>query len=292
MMTGNTVSSTVREITLFLSSLSLTIYVPDDLPVIKENLRKGFLETQSKVNSWVETFKKRLEGDDWDDERDREQASRQNYRQNQNGDGQTYRQRRSGEGRHSVDRERYDADHQVLGDDFSSLELRDNEGILSTTTTTTTTTTHTTNITNIQANHTNLAPPPRPPRPQANADLFSSQSAPRDRRKVSFQEGPPEEIKDQYSGGGASTESARKKSGKWQPLSTVEPSPMGDNDPFSLGDSDDEKEFKNKDVSKTDDGEGQRAATTTTTTSATTTTGGANESNNNGKTDKSNNESG
>jgi hypothetical protein len=36
------------------------------------------------------------------------------------------------------------------------------------------------------------------------------------------------------------------KQSKWQPLSTVEPSPIGetDNDPFSLGDSDDEKESK------------------------------------------------
>lgn len=39
------------------------------------------------------------------------------------------------------------------------------------------------------------------------------------------------------------------KSSKWQPLSTVEPSPITDNDPFSLGDSEDEKEMKDtKDV--------------------------------------------
>lgn len=109
---------------------------------------------------------------------------------------------------------------------------------------------------------TNLAPPPRPPRPQPNSNLFTPQSASRDRRKVSFQEGPPEEIKDQYSPGGASidrAESAPKKPGKWQPLSTVEPSPMGDHDPFSLGDSDDEKEFKTKDT-KGDDPAGQRTA--------------------------------
>jgi len=28
-------------------------FLDDDLPVIKENIRKGFLETQSKVNQWV-----------------------------------------------------------------------------------------------------------------------------------------------------------------------------------------------------------------------------------------------
>lgn len=41
------------------------------------------------------------------------------------------RPRRSGDmGRRSGDRERYDADPQVLGDDFSALELRDSEGKL------------------------------------------------------------------------------------------------------------------------------------------------------------------
>ncbi len=32
------------------------------------------------------------------------------------------------------------------------------------------------------------------------------------------------------------------KASKWQPLSTIEPSPIGDNDPFSLGDSEDERD--------------------------------------------------
>lgn len=38
------------------------------------------------------------------------------------------------------------------------------------------------------------------------------------------------------------------KQSKWQPLSTVEPSPIGegDNDPFSLGDSEDERESKDR----------------------------------------------
>jgi hypothetical protein len=38
------------------------------------------------------------------------------------------------------------------------------------------------------------------------------------------------------------------KQSKWQPLSTVDPSPIGevDNDPFSLGDSEDEKETKDR----------------------------------------------
>lgn len=38
------------------------------------------------------------------------------------------------------------------------------------------------------------------------------------------------------------------KQSKWQPLSTVDPHPIGDNDndPFSLGDSEDEKESKQR----------------------------------------------
>jgi hypothetical protein len=43
------------------------------------------------------------------------------------------------------------------------------------------------------------------------------------------------------------------KASKWQPLSPVEPNPIADNDPFSLGDSEDEKDVKDK-VSK--DGKG------------------------------------
>lgn len=107
-----------------------------------------------------------------------------------------------------------------------------------------------------------IVPPPRPPRPQANPDLFKSKSASAspDRRKVSFQEGPPEEIQDSLSANTSSninnsnsnnnnnTSGTANKSSKWQPLSTVEPSPVADNDPFSLGDSDDERESKAKDV--------------------------------------------
>lgn len=36
------------------------------------------------------------------------------------------------------------------------------------------------------------------------------------------------------------------KQSKWQPLSSIDPSPITDNDPFSLGDSEDEKDTKDK----------------------------------------------
>lgn len=104
-----------------------------------------------------------------------------------------------------------------------------------------------------------IAPPPRPPRPLANPNLNKSSSPSPVRRKVSFQEGPPTEI-----GTSAATLETSKpapapagsKQSKWQPLSTVEPSPVGEHDPFSLGDSDDEKDTtKPKDRNPTAEGE-------------------------------------
>lgn len=96
----------------------------DDLPVIRENFKKGFLETQTKVNSWFGNLKKQFNGDE-EEEEERAHSS-QRYEQQTSAYG---RPRRSGElGRRSGDRERYDADPQVLSDDFSALELRDGEG--------------------------------------------------------------------------------------------------------------------------------------------------------------------
>lgn len=90
--------------------------------MIRENLRKGFLDTQKTVNSWVTNLKKRIDGDDLDDEPGPSQRETPAHG----------RPRRSGDmGRRSGDRERYDADPQVLGDDFSALELRDGEGNMS-----------------------------------------------------------------------------------------------------------------------------------------------------------------
>ncbi|KAJ5248724.1 Ubiquitin system component Cue [Penicillium chermesinum] len=195
-------------------------FFDDDLPKIQENLRKGFLETQSKVNSWMTNFKKKFDG-----EEEEEEPSQQYQRPPAYG-----QPRRSGDlGRRSGDRERYDADPQVLGDDFSALELRDSE-----------------------------APPPRPPRP-GQSSLKKATSPSPDRRKVSFQEGPPTEIDN----AGVETKKSPPpnggKSSKWQPLATVDPSPVADNDPFSLGDSDDEKETKPKE--QTTEGEQSKPAT-------------------------------
>lgn len=92
-------------------------YILDDLPVIRENIRKGFLDTQSKVNSWVQNLRKKFENEDEDDFQDNQSRRTPS------------RSRGSGElSRRSGDRERYDADPQLLSDDFSALELRDGEG--------------------------------------------------------------------------------------------------------------------------------------------------------------------
>lgn len=92
-------------------------FLDDDLPVIKENLQKAFTETQNKVNGWITNIKKKLDGDD----------EGGNF-----GDARPTQNRKSGYstdyGRRSADRRsgdynRYDADPEVLGDDFAGMKL-------------------------------------------------------------------------------------------------------------------------------------------------------------------------
>ncbi|RDW62745.1 hypothetical protein BP5796_11047 [Coleophoma crateriformis] len=189
-------------------------FLDDDLPIIKENLRKGFLETQSKVNGWITNLKKRIDGED---DEEHEAPARQGY-----SSGPGYRTRRSGDGRQSGDYNRYDADPQVLGDDFAGMQLNSDGSAR------------------------------RSTRPLANPDLFKpTPKTPNsgDSRKVGFKEGPAEDI-DLYRSSPklAAKDTTAAKQSKWQPLSTVDPSPVGeaDNDPFSLGDSEDEKESKDR----------------------------------------------
>ena len=98
--------------------------VADDLPVIRDNIRKGFIETQSKVNSFINNLKKRIDGDEEEDFRRPPARTATGF---SSGLGQQqYGGRRSGDiGRGSGDRDRYDADPQVLGDDFANLQMRD-----------------------------------------------------------------------------------------------------------------------------------------------------------------------
>lgn len=216
--------------------------------MIKENIRKTFLETQSKVNKWVSDIKRRIDGDDLDD---LNAPSNQGSRPGTHPQG--YGGRRSGDlGRRSGERERYDADPQVLGDDFAGLELRDDDGM-----------DYPPFIPVRETDVPSSAPPPRTSRPLANPNLFKpTPSTPgTESRKVSFQAGPPTEI----GGAGTAAQPERRpspagKHSKWEPLKAVEPSPMTDNDPFSLGDSDDEREAKSKDVRSEDTERLQKAA--------------------------------
>jgi hypothetical protein len=89
-------------------------FFDDDLPIIKENLKKGFLETQSKFNGWITNLRKKIDGED-------EDSPQQGY--NASGSSNQYRGRRSGDGRQSGDYSRYDADPQVLSDDFAGIQL-------------------------------------------------------------------------------------------------------------------------------------------------------------------------
>lgn len=114
-----------------------------------------------------------------------------------------------GQGRRSGDYQRYDADPQVLGDDFTRLQMEEEE-----------------------------TPPRRPPRPSANPNLFKPTPA--------VPSGPIDEVDNLYNQPTPPAESAQTKAGKkWQPLTSIAPAPVGDdNDPFSLGDSDEEEARK------------------------------------------------
>jgi len=209
-------------------------FLDDDLPIIKENLKKGFLETQTKVNGWITTLRKKIDGEDDD--------GPQQGGYNASGSSNQYRGRRSGDGRQSGDYGHYDADPQVLGDDFAGMQLNSDGSK------------QTSPLALQHRSNTLIAPARRTTRPLANPDLFKpTPAAPRtsDGRKVSFQGGPPEEIDiygDSPKAGAKENAPPSSKQSKWQPLSTVDPSPIGDtdNDPFSLGDSEDEKESKDR----------------------------------------------
>jgi hypothetical protein len=82
-------------------------------------LKQGFLQTQSKVNEWVESFRKRLDGEDSLYSSPQASGSGRNPNYSQQPDPN----------RRSVarERERYDADPRVLDDDFAGLELKDDQ---------------------------------------------------------------------------------------------------------------------------------------------------------------------
>lgn len=100
-----------------------------------------------------------------------------------------------------------------MSGDFDQLELRDDEDV----------------------------PPPKPARPQANPNLFKPTPQPP-------QSGPVDEVDALYEkpiGNRRASPSAAKTSKKWQPLTSVQPDPDAEeNDPFAVGDSDEEEKKK------------------------------------------------
>jgi len=172
-------------------------FIDDDLPAIRDNLRQGFLETQTKVNSWVNALKKRLE-DSFDESEDQPPRPPPRHRPGEPS-------RRSGD---------YDADPQVLSDDFAGMRFSADG-------------------TPVNRSQTGIYRPPP-----------SSSPRPGSGRRVGFKEETEEINMYERSPPVPPKDEQPPKASKWQPLSTVEPSPIGDNDPFSLGDNEDEKDNK------------------------------------------------
>ena len=133
--------------------------------------------------------------------------------------------------RKSTDQDRYDADPKEIGDDFEALELHDDGMCNFVNLTCYLTADHLLVETKVDSSAK------KPQRPLANPDLFKPTPPPP-------QGGPVDEVDALYSAPSKdrqpSPSGGTKK--KWQPLTSVAPAPEGDdNDPFSLGDSDDEE---------------------------------------------------
>ncbi|KAI9682563.1 MAG: ubiquitin-binding protein cue5 [Bathelium mastoideum] len=196
-------------------------FFDEELPKIQENIRKGFQDTQKTVNRWISDFKRKIDGSDED-----EVPAKTGIPERQNFGASTSQQlygiRKNAErARGSGDRERYDSDPHVLSDDFTQLELRDDEG---------------------PDSH---APPRRTTRPLANPDLFKPTPP-----------GPVDEVdaaalknrSPSPSALGLGSSSGKPGGSKWQPLTSVapQPEPDDDNDPFSVGDDDEEEQQQAK----------------------------------------------
>lgn len=87
-------------------------FIDDDLPVIKESLRKGFIETQTKFNSWFNNIKTKID----------EQFNEEDEHHTQGGNTFMGRPTRD-QTRRSNDYDRYDADPELLSDDFAGMKF-------------------------------------------------------------------------------------------------------------------------------------------------------------------------
>lgn len=217
-------------------------FFDDDLPEIGRNIQQGFFDTQKRVNSWINNFKKRIDGEESDEDlysagpggsRQGQMQSRQNFGSSQSEQLQGIRKQAEQNRRSTTESARYDADPHELGDDeFERLELRDDDQ--------------------------EETPPPRPPRTSsrktANPDLFKPTPA------VPPQSGPVDEV-DAADRKSSDTGDKSNNNKKWQSLTSVAPNPEEDNDPFSLGDDDDEA-GKGEDLRKEDTDRLKEAART------------------------------
>ena len=84
------------------------LIIPDELPVLRENVKQQFSEAKTRLNSWVRNFSKKLDGDIHPDP---PQTSVGGYSYGRS------------------EQTRYDADPYVIGDDFTHLNLHDNESM-------------------------------------------------------------------------------------------------------------------------------------------------------------------
>ncbi|KAJ4301409.1 ubiquitin-binding protein cue5 [Kalmusia sp. IMI 367209] len=210
----------------------------DEIKEIGQTIQESFNQTRENFSKFFGNIRSKLEGDEETYDKYGDQVNRrQNFGPSQS--DQLHGIRRSAEARRSADRDRYDSDNRMLGDDFEALELRDDE---------------------TPANQ-------RSNRPLANPDLFKPTpvSPP--------QSGPVDEVDALYrnpSPNGQQTGVTGNKSGgkKWQPLTSIAPNPESDeHDPFSLGDSDDE-DAKTKDIKAEDTERLKKAAETKEATSS------------------------
>ena len=97
----------------------------DDFAAIRENVRQGFLTTQTTVNKWISNFKKKMDGEDEDEiGPGPARSQRQDFGPSSGAQMQGIN-KMAAKPRRSTDQDRYDADPQVLSDDFQELELHD-----------------------------------------------------------------------------------------------------------------------------------------------------------------------
>lgn len=208
-------------------------FFEDDLPVIQEKLKQGFVETQGRFNSWFGTMKKRFDEEFAENDDDQVRTRPGQGHEQFPGPRPGQASRRSG------DYERYDADPQVLSDDFAGMRFNPDGSRFPTR--------H-----DSLRQATDMAEAPVRERGVNSPDMFRPpppSKSPRssEGRKVAFRDSA-EQI-DVYGASpklSAEDSGSKAKSSKWQPLSTVDPNPISDNDPFSLGDSEDERETKDK----------------------------------------------